>query len=385
LVLPFCFWRLQVNNERPDGFSSNKDFLVSKNLPSICRALVIVVLLASALTVNLRLATATFAGETTALRTPQDPKPRRPLPKPPTGSRGFEQGKGDASSRLIAAGATRGPLKPIAPAEGLAYDARPFFAWAPSPGAASYHFTLRGGADSAAAIVYETDAKAAQLSYPGDAPALLPGQIYSWRVSTAGVLERRQGPTATFFVLAGEDAAQVKAALEKAKLSAPKTAADRLAQARVFEDFGVWYDALRIASELVTENPNDANAKNYYDSLIKKLHDETEKATSQNSSVLPLWQKLQAALTKEDEAGARAAIKQDPEAAHALYRELLFENATARLYENPKLPFAEAARKMLADVDDETRALEKHFDQWSLERKLGAGFTTAGEPVEQML
>ncbi|HEV8138151.1 MAG TPA: DUF928 domain-containing protein, partial [Pyrinomonadaceae bacterium] len=254
----------------------------------------------------------------------QDNKPRRPLPKPPTGSRGFEQGNRDASSRLIAAGATRGPLKPIAPAEGLAYDARPFFAWAPSPGAASYHFTLRSGAESAAAIVYETDVRnAAQLSYPADAPALTPGQLYSWRVSTAGLLERRQGPIATFFVLAGEDAAQVRAALQKAALTAPKTAADRLAQARIFEEYGVWYDALRIATELVTNNPDDADAKAYHSSLIQKLQEETQKETSQNSSGLPLWQKLKPLLTKGDEAGARALIKQQPEATpRALYREL---------------------------------------------------------------
>ena len=316
----------------------------------------------------------------------QDNKPRRPLPKPPTGSRGFEQGNRDASSRLIAAGATRGPLKPIAPAEGLAYDARPFFAWAPSPGAASYHFTLRSGADSAAAIVYETDVRVPQLSYPADAPALTPGQLYSWRVSTAGLLERRQGPIATFFVLAGEDAAQLRAALEKAKVTAPRTAADRLAQARIFEEYGVWYDALRIATELVVENPDDPNAKAYHSSLIQELQDETQKDTSQNSSGLPLWQKLRPLLTKGDEAGAHALIKQQPEAAaRSLYRELLFENATAKIYENPTLPFSEAARQLLADVDDKTRALESHFAQWSQEKKLGVGFTATGEPVEQMI
>src|SRR2546429_263147 len=104
-------------------------------------------------------------------------KARRPLPKPPTGSRGFEQSGRDASSRLIAAGATHGPLKPIAPYEGLAYDSRPFFAWTPSPGASSYHFILRDGTDSAAKIVFETDVKLAELSYPVDAPALNAGQL----------------------------------------------------------------------------------------------------------------------------------------------------------------------------------------------------------------
>ncbi len=327
-----------------------------------------------------------LAGKMAALPAPQDNKPRRPLPKPPSGSRGFEQGNRDSSSRLIAAGATRGPLKPIAPAEGLAYDARPYFVWAPSPGAYFYHFTLRGGPDSAAPIVYETDVRsAAQLSYPADAPALVPGQLYSWRVSTAGVLERRQGPIATFFVLAGEDAAQVRAALAKANLTAPRTAADRLAQAHIFEDYGVWYDALRIATELVLANPNDADARAYFSSLIKKLQDETQKETSQNSSPWSLWQNIKPLLTKGDEAGTRSLIKENPEAARALYRELLFEDATAKLYENPTLPFSEAARKLLADVDDKTRALENHFDQWSPEKKLGAGFTATGEPVEQML
>ena len=221
------------------------------------------------------------------------PAPRRPLPKPATGSRGFEQAGKDASSRLIAAGATRGPLKPIAPYEGLAYNDRPFFAWTASPGAASYHFTLREASDSAAKLVYEADVKVSQFSYPADAPALTPGQLYSWRVSMAGVMERKLGTTAKFFVLSRDDAGQVKAALTKAKLTAPKTAAERLAQARVFEQYGIWYDALRIASELVNENPSDAEAKAFYDSLIQHLKDETTQIASQTSSLaLSLWHEL---------------------------------------------------------------------------------------------
>jgi CHAT domain-containing protein len=314
----------------------------------------------------------------------QDTKPRRPLPKPPTGSRGFEQGSRDASSRLIAAGATRGPLKPTAPYEGLAYDARPFFTWTPAPGAASYHFTLRAGADSSAPIVYEADAKTAQLSYPADAPALAPGPIYSWRISTAGVLERRQGPIATFFVLTGEDATQVKTALEKAKLTTPKNAAERLAQARIFEEYGVWYDALRIAAELVAADANNADAKAYYDALIKKLKDETEKAAAQTSSAFPLWQQLRPLMEKGDEAGARALISRNPDGARALYRELLFENFTARLYDNPPFAFAEATRKVLAETDDQTRALEAHFNEWTKEKKLEV-LNKSGEPIEQIL
>ena len=353
---------------------------MSQIFTSACRAVVAIALVAFALT----LLRPTSAARMLARPGFQDNKPRRPLPKPPTGSRGFEQGSRDASSRLIAAGATRGPLKPTAPYEGLAYDAHPFFAWTPAPGAASYHFTLRGGADSSAAIVYETDVKTAQFSYPSDAPALTPGQIYSWRISTAGVLERKQGPVATFFLLASDDATQIKTALEKAKLASPKTVAERLAQARIFEDYGVWYDALRIASELVAVDANNADAKAFYDALIKRLKDETEKASAQTSSALPLWQQLRPLIQKGDETAARTLIARNPDAARALYRELLFENFTERLYENPPLEFAEAARKLLADTDDQTRALETRFNEWAKEKKLGT-FSSTGEAIEQIL
>jgi len=316
----------------------------------------------------------------------QNNKPRRPLPKPPSGSRGFEQTGRDASARLIAAGATRGPLKPIAPYEGLAYSGRPFFAWAPQPGAAAYHLTLRDGAESSSPIVYETDVKTAQFAYPAEAPALAPGKLYSWRVSTAGVMEKRQGAVATFFVLAGEDAAQVKAALEKAKLTAPKSASERLTQARIFEDFGVWYDALRIASELVSENPNDAAAKAYYDSLIQKLREEATKAAGQSSILaFPLWQQLRALVAAQKEAEARSLINGNRAAAHLLYRELLFRAVTARLYQSAPPQFMEQVRKLLAESDDENGTLEAKFNEWLKERKLGVGFMSAGDGIEQIL
>jgi CHAT domain-containing protein len=316
----------------------------------------------------------------------QDNKPRRPLPKPPSGSRGFEQTGRDASSRLIAAGATRGPLKPIAPYEGLAYNPRPFLAWVPQPGAASYHLTLRDGAESSSPIVFETDVKTAQFAYPADAPALTPGKLYSWRVSTAGVMERKQGAVATFFVLAGEDGAQIKAALEKAKLATPKSTTERLAQARIFEEYGVWYDALRIASELVKENPSNAEAKAYYDSLLQKLKDEAAKASAQGSSLaLPLWREVRPLVAASNEAGARAAIARNAGAARALYRELLFDSVTSRLYTNPPLQFSDQVRKLLAESDDENSALEAKFNEWLKERKPGVGFTNAGDGVERVL
>lgn len=202
---------------------------------------------------------------------------KRPLPKPPTGPRGFEKYSGkDSSSRLIAAGATRetvNPRRPVAPLEGRAYDARPFFAWEIAPGSKAYHFAVYEGdrdKDPSARIVYETDLTVTELAYPQDAPTLEPGKLYSWRVSTPTKTGKDEGVVARLMILAGAEAAEVQKALATAGLTSPKTPVDRLDQARVFENFGVWYDALGIASDLA-QNPNDKDALVYYEELLEKL------------------------------------------------------------------------------------------------------------------
>jgi hypothetical protein len=206
---------------------------------------------------------------------------RRPLPKPPTGARGFEKyAGGDSSQRGIAAGATRGvnPRRPVAPLEGSAYEPTPFFAWEIEPGSRTYHFTLFEGdvvTDATARIVYQTDVTVLELSYPKDAPKLEPGKLYSWRVSTPSAMGKEDGPVARIMILKGPEAAEIKQALTTAGLSSPKTHADKLDQARVFENFGIWYDALRIASELA-QDPADKDAQAYYDALLDKLDTKQE-------------------------------------------------------------------------------------------------------------
>lgn len=228
-----------------------------------------------------------FAGYSTALHA-QSPSPspspspaRRVLPKPPSGTRGFEKYTGgDSSQRGIAAGATRGvnPRRPIAPLEGSAYDPRPFFAWEIDPGSRTYHFTLYEGdieKDAAAKIVFQADVTALEISYPADGPALHPGTLYSWRVSTPTPSGKEDGPAARIMIMSGTEASEIKQALATAGLTSPNSTADRLDQARVFENFGVWYDALRIASQLA-QNPADKEAQAYYDALVGKLDSKPE-------------------------------------------------------------------------------------------------------------
>jgi hypothetical protein len=177
---------------------------------------------------------------------------------------------------LIAAAATRGPLSALAPAEGLCYDSRPMFIWEAVGTVASYHFVLRDASGSANEIIYETDVTEKHLIYPPAAPVLEPGRLYWWEVSMPGLLERKTSPPVTFFVLAGEDAKQVANALEKAGALAPVTVAERLQQARIFAQFGVWYDAMRIATEVLSSYPNSSEAKAFYHYLIERLASEQQ-------------------------------------------------------------------------------------------------------------
>jgi len=218
-----------------------------------------------------------FLVMTVAGQQPASEKPR-PLPKPPKGSRGFEQYAGrDASTRLIGMGATRDvttPRKPFAPLLGLAYNPRPFFAWGEAFGEKSYRFVLYEGdvfAKPDARVVFETDVSGTEFIYPSDKPALTPGMLYSWRVFTTSDKNRDAGLPVTFFVLAESDAAEVSAALAKSGLLTPKNEADRLRQLDVLKTFGIWYDALHIVSEVAEQNPDDLKAQQHYEDLLAAL------------------------------------------------------------------------------------------------------------------
>jgi CHAT domain-containing protein len=98
-----------------------------------------------------------------------------------------------------------------------------------------------------------------------------------------------------------------------------------------------------------------------------------------------LWRELQARLAAKDEAGARAVVARDAAASQALYDELLYECMTSRLYGNPRMPFADEARAMLAESGAESRALEAKFGEWLKDQKPGVGFTSTDTGLSQAL
>ena len=221
-----------------------------------------------------------LGGERDSLKSPATHRVRlnRPLPKSTEGPRSFEKYTGkDEINRLIARATSRlrsSLPQPFAPLEGRSYSSRPFFAWRDPLDSKSYHFTLYDGdvfADKNAKIVYEKDVAATEFSYPTDASSLEPGKLYSWRVAIPSAKGKDEGQVVTFRILSGTEAAEVKQGIEQAKLTTPMTTADLLDLAKVFENFGVWYDALKVASNLVAEKPGDAAAQAYYDSLLSKV------------------------------------------------------------------------------------------------------------------
>ncbi len=212
---------------------------------------------------------------------------RRPLPKRPAETRSFEQYAGrDAANRGHTAGATREgidtPLVPAAPRLGLAYNARPFFAWSVAMGAPSYRLMIYDGdvqENPQAPTVFETDVKNSEFEYPTSAPALAPGKIYSWRVAATVEGKTESGSPVSFFVLAKLDADEVLNALTQAKLLTPTTKLDYMKQASLFTDYGVWYDALRAANHLSIAHPEDKEAQEFYDDLFVKLNPPQTKST----------------------------------------------------------------------------------------------------------
>ena len=107
------------------------------------------------------------------------------------------------------------------------------------------------------------------------------------------------------------------------------------------------------------------------------------------SPALKLWRELEPLVAAGNEGAARnlLAARSDMAASRALYRELLLDAFTARLYENAALPHAEAARLLLAEADanGESGALEAKFKEWAKERKPGIGFVATSEGFERVL
>ncbi|HZI17375.1 MAG TPA: CHAT domain-containing protein [Pyrinomonadaceae bacterium] len=96
-----------------------------------------------------------------------------------------------------------------------------------------------------------------------------------------------------------------------------------------------------------------------------------------------LWAGLRPPVAANDEKKARLVAGREPGAARRLHRELVFEAFESKLYGNPQMTEAEAARQLLATTDGETRALEAKLSEWLERPEPGVGIAAPGARPEQ--
>jgi hypothetical protein len=172
---------------------------------------------------------------------------------------GFELApqKPSTDSSVQIGGGTRGGLPgPLlyAPHRAKSYSANPTFYWG-QPGAMN-EFTLRVY-DSSDDTVFEETVHGKSYTYPPSAPALKPGETYSWTVQLASGLMAEPAEPVEFVVQSLSDRAPVQSAL--APISGHGLQ-DQLRRAQIFEDARLWYDAVSAYSDVIAKFPDEAAA-----------------------------------------------------------------------------------------------------------------------------
>jgi hypothetical protein len=164
---------------------------------------------------------------------------------------GFDISPKSGKSPNQIGGASRGlgGVTLYAPTMGKAYSLTPTFFWGPDEQQQEYIFRLTQASASQSPL-YETKVTAGHFTYPANAPALEPGATYVWSVQPS--IDMMGGPaSASFLILGGRDREEVDAALARARASSDPAAA----QAKVFMDMRVWFDALATYSSLIDRYP----------------------------------------------------------------------------------------------------------------------------------
>jgi uncharacterized protein DUF928 len=163
----------------------------------------------------------------------------------------FELDKSRVQPATQIGGATRGNdavTMLLAPHLGKAYALRPVFHWAQRNKANSFEFRLMN--DSGEQI-YAGNVKGTSFEYPENAPALKPGQTYSWTVVPEVTLLGGAAEPARFIVIDNPERDQVSSEL----LTEGPTPDGR---AKVLARHGLWYDAIETYTALINSHTSAA-------------------------------------------------------------------------------------------------------------------------------
>lgn len=167
---------------------------------------------------------------------------------------GFDLAPDKASANQIG-GASRGvgsgKLVLLAPHKGRVYSLRPSFWWQGDANG-SYTFHIQ---DVAGQFTWDRPVTGLELTYPADAPPLMPGGTYLWRITPDSSLLAPPPAAAMIVVVADPDRSQIDAALAQAQGS---DADAGIARAKILFDHRLWYDTVMEYDALITQYPNDS-------------------------------------------------------------------------------------------------------------------------------
>ena len=164
---------------------------------------------------------------------------------------GFELDKSRGQPATQIGGATRGNDAAtilLAPRLGKVYSLRPVFRWLQRNKGNSFEFRLM---NDSGVQVYGGTVKGTSLEYPENAPALKPGQTYSWTVAPEVSLLGGAPEPARFIVIADPERDQVSSEL----FTEGPTADGR---AKVLARHGLWYDAVEAYTALISNHSDNA-------------------------------------------------------------------------------------------------------------------------------
>jgi hypothetical protein len=117
-------------------------------------------------------------------------------------------------------------------------------------------FTLRVY-DASDVLVLEETVHGKNYTYPPSAPALKPGETYSWTVQLASALMAEPAAPVEFVVQSLPERVSVKSAL--AEISGHGLQ-EELRRAQIFEDARIWYDAIASYSDVIAKFPDQPEA-----------------------------------------------------------------------------------------------------------------------------
>jgi hypothetical protein len=183
---------------------------------------------------------------------------KRPVKRVRVDLSGFElaQAPPPKSSTQLGGGARMigGETTLLAPVKGRSFTATPMFAWTHGSQVRKFEFRLF---DETGALIQRMHVTGRQVSYPPDAPELLPGTTYLWSVQPEAAMFG--GPSRKSAIVR-LDAAEIEEISRQ--LAQPGVNVDPAEwNAQVFTDRRLWYDAVAAWSELIERFPSRADLR----------------------------------------------------------------------------------------------------------------------------